>query len=107
MNPWRGALIALVAMVPITAFTTYISWIVLPVQVRWTAPWVCDAPYSDLFVVSDRAGKGTNYTTYCAGPRGERLDIGMADPYLILWGLYYLVLGPITSLIVYFRVSRH
>ncbi|WP_275406680.1 hypothetical protein [Actinomadura bangladeshensis] len=27
-----------------------------------------DAPYTDLFVVSDRAGRGTNFATYCAGP---------------------------------------
>jgi hypothetical protein len=39
-----------------------------------------DAPYTDLFVVADRAGRGTNFTTYCAGPRGERHEVASMRP---------------------------
>ncbi|GAA1848995.1 hypothetical protein [Actinomadura bangladeshensis] len=70
------------------------------------APWLCDAPYSDLFVVSDRAGRGTNFTRYCTGPRGERQEVASMRPELILWTAYYLVMGPAATLITYFRTSR-
>ncbi|GAA4332758.1 hypothetical protein ACFQY7_35350 [Actinomadura luteofluorescens] len=103
MRPRRSVLIALLVMVPITAFIAYISIILFPIQAQLAAPWLCDAPYSDLFVVADRVNKGTNHTMYCAGPRGERREVGWPGPQLPLWGVYYLVMAPIAGLIVYRR----
>ncbi|QKW39465.1 hypothetical protein HUT06_40050 [Actinomadura sp. NAK00032] len=107
MSPRRAALVTLAAMVPITAVLTLVSSSLVPIQVSLTARWLCDAPYTDPFVVSDRVGKGTNYTLYCTGSRGERQNAGWMDPFLITWAVYYLILSPITSLTVLFRKALY
>ena len=71
--------------------------------VRVVVPMLIDR--ADTYSVT-RAGRGTNFTTYCAGPRGERHEVASMRPELILWGAYYLVMGPAAALITYFRTSR-
>ncbi|WP_433227879.1 hypothetical protein [Actinomadura formosensis] len=87
-----------------SAMLTLLSTVIAPGQVRWTAHSLCDAPYTDPFIVAYRAGRGgTNYTMYCVGERGEHQDVGWMNPYLIMWAVYFLVITPITGLALLLR----
>lgn len=107
MSPRRAAVTALAVMVPVTALVTVLCTTLLPFQFYFTAQWLCDAPYTDPFVVSYGNGEGTNFTMYCATSRGGRQDVGWLAPLLIMWPVYYLVLAPINSLTVHRRMTKH
>lgn len=104
----RFALIALAVMVPVAAVVAMVATTLMPVQLTFTARWLCDPPYTDPFIVSDHVGRGgTNFTMYCTSPRGSRQKIGWLDPFLIMWAVYYLTLTPFAGMITYLRTSRY
>ncbi|MEU5996138.1 hypothetical protein ABZ806_44805 [Spirillospora sp. NPDC047418] len=107
MSPRLAAVITLAVMVPVTALLVLMSTTLAPDQVTFTARWLCDAPYTDPFVVSEHVGRGTDISMYCTTERGGRQDAGWLTPLLIMWAVYYLVLAPLTSLTIYSLKPRY
>ncbi len=95
--------ISVVVIVVVGIFAALLSSVIWPGQVAHLAPIFCEAPTSSAMVVSDTFSDGdgtsTNFTLYCVGPRGQTVDAGWLLPFLVLWGVYSLVLATVVGVV--------
>ncbi|MDP3971406.1 MAG: hypothetical protein Q8P61_00645, partial [Candidatus Nanopelagicales bacterium] len=96
--------ISVVVIVVMGIFAALLSSVIWPGQVAHLAPIFCEDPTSSAMVVSDAFtdgdGTSTNFTLYCVGPRGQTVDAGWLLPFVVLWGVYSLVLAVGVAVIV-------
>ncbi|MDZ7912257.1 MAG: hypothetical protein U5O16_10560 [Rhodococcus sp. (in: high G+C Gram-positive bacteria)] len=102
--------ISVVMIVVVGIFAALLSSVIWPGQVAQLAPIFCDDPTSSAMVVSDTFtdgdGTSTNFTLYCVGPRGQTVDAGWLLPFVVLWGVYSLVLAIVVGVIGMAEVGR-
>ncbi|MDV8003948.1 hypothetical protein [Rhodococcus sp. IEGM 1318] len=102
--------ISVVMIVVVGIFAALLSSVIWPGQVAQLAPIFCDDPTSSAMVVSDTFtdgdGTSTNFTLYCVGSRGQTVDAGWLLPFVVLWGVYSLVLAIVVGVIGMAEVGR-
>ncbi|MDI9899734.1 hypothetical protein QM716_07675 [Rhodococcus sp. IEGM 1409] len=102
--------ISVVVIVVVGIFAALLSSVIWPGQVAQLAPIFCDDPTPSAMVVSDTFadddGTSTNFTLYCVGPRGQTVDAGWLLPFVVLWGVYSLVLAVVVAVIVLADAGR-
>jgi hypothetical protein len=100
--------ISTVVVVVVAIFVALISSVIWPGQVAHLAPLFCADPAPTGMVISDTFatddGTSTNFTLYCVGARGQSVDAGWLQPFLVLWGVYSLLLGAIVTMSVLYAV---
>lgn len=103
-----SSLITAVVVVVVAIFVALISSVIWPGQVAHLAPLFCDDPAPTGMVVSDTFatddGTSTNFTLYCVGARGQSVDAGWLQPFLVLWGVYTLLLAAIVGVIALYAL---
>jgi hypothetical protein len=92
----------------VSGIMSFVLTIFLVSQAWLTAPLFCSKPYTDPFVVTTTVGRYTSITMYCVGARGQRHDVGILLPSLVVWLADFLLISSIISLLLFvaWSISR-